>query len=334
MLHPFAPPSPAAPSLVRSGVAVVKMPCLPLAKIKGNRPPGVCDAELILQRVQHLIALDKLSCECGFTDIVPRVWLAPVRGVVPGIGYPIDWWGLWMEYVEGVSLENFLYRGWPRMLARRTQMEVFNNKLNKTRVYSAAIFDLLTSQCDRHAQNVMIQEEGNIILIDNDVTLNHIRRICGFDSIFVPTTLKYEAARTANHWVLKVPGGDTVPKPPDVDFQVLLDYRCALPEGQEAMGTSYPPQLTVSLVSPRPSLRVTQLNKGYECAHPYEPVWELPFGNPLTGGAWDHDRPDIGTYEGGTFPEDPPDAGLGGEGEELPSPADRRARRRLQKNRA
>ena len=31
---------------------------------------------------------------------------------------------------------------------------------------------------------------------------------------------------------------------------------------------------------------------------------ELPKGNPITGREWDKDRPDTGSYEGGTFPED------------------------------
>ena len=40
-------------------------------------------------------------------------------------------------------------------------------KLNKTRVIRAAMHDLLTSQCDRHAQNVFVNEHGQIRLIDN-----------------------------------------------------------------------------------------------------------------------------------------------------------------------
>lgn len=35
---------------------------------------------------------------------------------------------------------------WPQVL------DLLHNKLNKTQVVRAAIFDLLTSQCDRHAQ--------------------------------------------------------------------------------------------------------------------------------------------------------------------------------------
>ena len=46
--------------------------------------------------------------------------------------------------------------------------------------------------------------------------------------------------------------------------------------------------------------------KGWQtkCGHTWEPVWELPKGNPITGREWDKDRPDTGSYEGGTFPED------------------------------
>ncbi len=40
-------------------------------------------------------------------------------------------------------------------------------RLNRTRVVRAAIYDLLSSQCDRHAQNVFITEQGEIKLIDN-----------------------------------------------------------------------------------------------------------------------------------------------------------------------
>ncbi len=36
-------------------------------------------------------------------------------------------------------------------------LELLNDKLNKTRVVRGAIFDLLTSQCDRHSQNIFIQ---------------------------------------------------------------------------------------------------------------------------------------------------------------------------------
>lgn len=57
-------------------------------------------------------------------DLVPRMWLAPVSAVVPDIGYPVSFWGLWMEHVEGISLENFLHKGVPKRLPPRVRAAV------------------------------------------------------------------------------------------------------------------------------------------------------------------------------------------------------------------
>ena len=61
-------------------------------------------------------------------------------------------------------------------------------QLNKTKVVRAAIFDLLTSQCDRHAQNIFINERGQLTLIDNEAALQSNWATCGFDSILIPGT--------------------------------------------------------------------------------------------------------------------------------------------------
>jgi hypothetical protein len=37
-----------------------------------------------------------------------------VDAVIPEVGYHIRWYGLWMERISGVSLENFLHKGEPR----------------------------------------------------------------------------------------------------------------------------------------------------------------------------------------------------------------------------
>lgn len=55
----------------------------------------------------------------------------------------------------------------------------------------AAIFDLLTSQCDRNPGNVFVDEDGQIYLIDNSNGLFNGRtcsRKCRFNSVFLPTT--------------------------------------------------------------------------------------------------------------------------------------------------
>ncbi len=83
---------------------------------------------------------------------VSQVWVDKVDAVMPEHGYHIRWHGLWMEYVPGVSLESLLHRGVPRRLPPPEVLDLLQNKLNKTQVVRAAIFDLLTSQCDRHSQ--------------------------------------------------------------------------------------------------------------------------------------------------------------------------------------
>ncbi len=62
----------------------------------------------------------------------------------------------------------------------------------------AAMFDLLTSQCDRHAQNIFVTESGQLALIDNESSLGVWRRTCAFDSILLPTTQKQEISRLGN----------------------------------------------------------------------------------------------------------------------------------------
>lgn len=54
----------------------------------------------------------------------------------------------------------------------------------------------------------------------------------------------------------------------------------------------------------QPSCCRVELNprgSAYQCAHPWQPSTELPYGNPVTGRAWDKDRPDFGKYDGGDF---------------------------------
>jgi len=47
-------------------------------------------------------------------------------------------------------------------------LDLFQNKLNHTELQQAALFDLFTSQCDRHQQNYFVNEHGKLWAIDND----------------------------------------------------------------------------------------------------------------------------------------------------------------------
>jgi hypothetical protein len=55
-----------------------------------------------------------------------------------------------MEQADGISLENLVRLGTPMMHPNQL-LDIMHN-LNRTQLIMAAIFDLLTSQCDRHAQ--------------------------------------------------------------------------------------------------------------------------------------------------------------------------------------
>ena len=186
-----------------SGGAVAKVYCVPVPKREGGKYP-TCAPSTVLKNMRLLLAIQKLRDECGFEDLVPRVWVDRVDGVMPGLGYHIRWHGLWMEYVHGVSLENILNKGSPSRLPPSVILNLMHNKLNKTQVIRAAIFDLLTSQCDRHSQNIFIDEGGQLTLIDNEACLQNSWRNCGFDSIFVPTTQKQEIVRMSNEFILKL----------------------------------------------------------------------------------------------------------------------------------
>ncbi|KAG2488705.1 hypothetical protein HYH03_012705 [Edaphochlamys debaryana] len=212
----FATPS----NLTRSGRALVKLHCLPLAKRPGLAAPSCAPA---------------LTYEAG---VVTRVWAAPVRAVVPGVGYPIDWWALWMEEAEGVSLDQLLAARSPDPVPASAVAELLNTRLNRTAVLRGALYDLLTGQCDRHGGNVFVQEDGSITLIDNDQSMVYGSKLCAFDSILLPTSQKYAVVMFNNEFVMKLPGAQRDPAVlgDGVSAQVVLDFRCALQGPADARG--------------------------------------------------------------------------------------------------
>eukprot|EP00798_Chlamydomonas_sp_ICE-L_P018469 gene18469-24960_t len=181
-----------------SGTAVLKIYCMPIAKRENGNVP-LCAPSTVLKNMRLLLAIQKVSEECGLNDIVPKIWVDRVDAIVPGMGYHIRWHGLWAEFADGVSMENFLNRGTPKRFPPPVILDLLTKKLNKTQVVRSAIFDLLTSQCDRHAQNMFINEHGEITLIDNEAAL-HQWQNCAVDSIFIPGTQKNEIIRLSNQF--------------------------------------------------------------------------------------------------------------------------------------
>jgi hypothetical protein len=106
----------------------------------------------------------------------------------------------------------------------------------------AAIWDLLTMQCDRHGQNVYIDEFGHLTLIDLDQSFGDGWRICGSDSIFLPTTQKHAITFLGYSYVMKQPPKDPSEYPStSAALESAFDYRCHAPGG--VIGFNYPPKV-------------------------------------------------------------------------------------------
>jgi hypothetical protein len=79
--------------------------------------------------------VEKLAEECGFDEVIPKLWIDKVDAVMPDVGYHIRWYAVWMEVAEGISLENLLRMALPTPSIEAERMEdMFNDKLNKTQV--------------------------------------------------------------------------------------------------------------------------------------------------------------------------------------------------------
>jgi hypothetical protein len=92
-------------------------------------------------------------------------------------------------------------------------------------VLQAALFDVLTMQCNRHAGTVHITEQGNILLLGTEVCLRAVQSMCTFDSVLLPGSQLQEIARLGHDYVMKRYGAPE-PDLAAVRPELLLDYRC------------------------------------------------------------------------------------------------------------
>ena len=214
---------------------IIKVWCMPVDKVRGTWNWKCQRSDVPVRANSFLIAQQKVVEDCGLMDVTVRVKLAPVNAIVPGLGLHIWWDGLWMERADGISINQLSYIT-RKAFVEDTIQSLLGDKLNQTRVVRAAIFDLLTSQCDRHAQNVFINENGTITLIDNLQAMKYNWEKCSTDSIFLPGTQKNEVARFGGNMVFKKIGAKLRRS---INPTLLLDYRCYVPGGE--VGTNYPP---------------------------------------------------------------------------------------------
>lgn len=119
------------------------------------------------------------------------------------------------------------------------------HRVRSPEVVLAAIWDLLTMQCDRHGQNVYIDETGHLTLIDLDQAFGEAWRVCGFDSLFLPTSQKHAINFLGYFYAMKIQQGGDSRKPDNkgsgMGAQAVMDYRCHAQGG--AIGFNYPSQV-------------------------------------------------------------------------------------------
>lgn len=89
----------------------------------------------------------------------------------------------------------------------------------------AAIFDLLTSQCDRNAGNVFVSKDGHISLIDNTDGLGKGRSCSGLhtlSSLFLPSTAEHTYLAVGKGYAKSGVESLRLTNP---DPLVMMDYR-------------------------------------------------------------------------------------------------------------
>eukprot|EP00798_Chlamydomonas_sp_ICE-L_P002984 gene2984-12992_t len=287
------------------GKVMIKVWCMPIDKVH-HTMNWACkgDDRRAMRANQFLLAQQRVVEECGLLDATTKVWIDPVGAIVPEYGVHIWWNGLWMERADGISMNQLAHSS------------------NRTRVVKVALMDLLTSQCDRHGENVFINEQGNIKVIDNLQAMKFSWESCGADSIVLPGTAKNEIVRF---------GGEQVNKrykarvKKNLNPMLLLVYRCYVDGGE--IGINYPPELTKCLakIASMSAQEVTQeykfpmlrngqaLTPSATWGHqpggarnrerlwpPMECLCRVPTGDPYSGREWHNKYPDPGKFVGGT----------------------------------
>ncbi|KAK3255550.1 hypothetical protein CYMTET_35274 [Cymbomonas tetramitiformis] len=232
-------------SLKHGALGVVKLWCLPKKNSKGEymKFQGCSSPKekIYSTMLRKVAGMQKVCSMCGLERLNAQAWAEHVRSVQPHTGIKVDAHGLFMEKVDGISLAT-LMSGKP-MTTPATRLKMLN-MISSEAVVEAAITDLLLSQCDRHPQNVFLNPEGVMRFIDNDQGLADAWRPCQVDSIFLPTTEKFEIARAGwRHIGSK--GKEPMAKHPNP--LRILDYRCHVTGG--AIGKDYPPNLKLRHVA-------------------------------------------------------------------------------------
>lgn len=141
--------------------------------------------------LRNALAIQTMAEEAGMGDLVPKIAVGPVKvdaAVAKRFGGKDNVQGMFMERAPGVSLKMALTES--RLTGKNRLKDVKGKQ-----VVNAAIFDVLFTQQDRNIGGVMVDDHGNISLIDNDFVLGDTgdKALVGHkdlpsNSVFLPGT--------------------------------------------------------------------------------------------------------------------------------------------------
>jgi len=195
---------------------------------------------------QHFLnAIDRIAVEAGLGGVTPRTWTVQLRTFTPwdeglesSSGVKQNLLMQLFEPADGVSLESL----GPKVDSEKVHLV---NLADFDRIRDITLFDFLTSQRDRHGQNVFFDARGVINVIDNESAMTSSAR-AGLNSMFIPGGQKHETYRVGYDKVT-CRLHDTCDSTPNrkPTMGILLDYRCYVVGGY--IGKDYPSKLKAYL---------------------------------------------------------------------------------------
>ena len=181
-------------------------------------------------------AMDKISHEAGLSDVIPRAKYMRAKTFAP--------WDEGKETSSGVKqdMDVIVFGAAPGVgfdvLGAKITPTLWEllRKIDPDKILKLALFDLLTSQADRHGQNIFITEDGLIHGIDNESSMGN-----ELNSMLIPGGQKFETYRVGFvHTVCSLRNNCDTARPAPSTLGATLDYRCYVDGG--SIGKKYPKQ--------------------------------------------------------------------------------------------
>ncbi|KAK3233375.1 hypothetical protein CYMTET_56321 [Cymbomonas tetramitiformis] len=243
---------------------IIKIRVCPPDGIASNS--GKCtqqsEASLNSKLLELQSSVQAVAEECGIDNAGPKTWLGSIQTVAPEHaeeldagarrhamppGTKINGTGIFMEYINGVSLRSLTGDGQDKLPSGIDGSKFLSllskNKEVSKQVRNIAMMEVLFSSGDRNTENVLITDQGDVRIIDNDFMFGKcsIDKQSCINSIFIPGTKWYEIGHGAGinpDWTLRL---DPLNYKHHATPAQMLDYRCHVAGG--AIGFDFPPKM-------------------------------------------------------------------------------------------